>query len=253
MLAGSSGRMDTGRADMLGTRGVTTLALRWFDGPGLQQVPREVPLELFLEAVGLLARECDQVALIGLSYGAEASLLAASLTDGVSAVVALAPTDVAWEGHLDHHADPARSKWSLDGHPIPFVSLDRSWLPPVGKPAFVDCYRSSRSIAAPEELMAAAIPVERFTGEVVLVAGGDDQVWPSAEAATRITMRRRAAGLDTIVVSDEQAGHLVVLPGEVPPNAARPYHVGGDAAAPKRLGRRAWPAICNVLGLAPGG
>lgn len=77
VLAGSSGRVDTARVDMLCSRGVTALGLRWFGGAGLPDVPLEVPLEYFTLAVDLLARECDRIVLMGLSYGAEAALLTA--------------------------------------------------------------------------------------------------------------------------------------------------------------------------------
>ncbi len=71
----------------------------------------------------MLAGECERIALMGLSYGAEAALLTASVDDRVDAVVALAPTDVAWEGQHEHDDDPRRSKWTLDGQP---VALGRS-------------------------------------------------------------------------------------------------------------------------------
>lgn len=249
VLAGSSGRLDAARADMLAGNGVTALALRWFGGRNLPHVPREVPLELFAHAAGLLAAECDRVVLMGLSYGAEAALLTASLLGGADAVVAFAPTDVAWEGYVDRDEDPARSKWTLAGHPVPFIPIDRSWHSTAGKPAFVENYRRSLLQASPERVAAATIPVERIPGDVVLVAGGDDQVWPSVDAASRIRSRRTAAGLTTTVVIDERAGHPVTLPGETPADPKRPYLVGGDAGAGARLGAKAWPAIRTVLGL----
>lgn len=92
----------------------------------------------------------------------------------------------------------------------------------------------------------------RFAGEVVLVTGGDDQVWPSAESATRISARRAAVSLDTVVVTDARSGHPVVLPGEAAPNLDRPYRVGGDLGAPQRLGAKAWPAICSALKITAG-
>lgn len=247
VLSGSSGRLEVARADLLASYGVTALALRWFGGEGQPPVPREVPLETFTGAIDLLAAECDRIVLLGLSYGAEAALLTATVDDRVDAVVALAPTDVAWEGQHDHDDDPRRSKWTHAGRPVPFVPLDRTWEPPTSVPAYVEHYERSRELAGADVVEAAAIRVERFRGELVLVAGGDDQVWASARAAARLADRRARAGLATVVVEDPRAGHPVVLPGEASPDLSRPYRVGGDEGAPQRLGALAWPAIRAAL------
>jgi uncharacterized protein len=249
VIAGSSGRLDVGRADMLAARGVTALALRWFGGDGQPAVPCEIPIETFTEAIGLLAVECERIVLIGLSYGAEAALLTACLDDRVDAVVALAPTDVVWEGQHGHDDDPRRSKWTHRGQPMSFVPLDRAWEPPSTMPAFVEAYEHSRELAGSDAVEAAAIPAERFRGELVLVAGGDDKVWPSSQSARNIATRRARSGLDTTVIDDPRAGHTIVFPGERPSNMTRPYQVGGDEDAPQRLGAQAWPAIRDVLRL----
>lgn len=249
VLAGSSGRLDVGRADMLASRGVTALALRWFGGDAQPVVPCEIPLETFTEAIDMLAGECERIVLMGLSYGAEAALLTASVDDRVDAVVALAPTDVVWEGQHEHDDDPRRSKWTLKGQAVAFVPLDRAWEPPSTMPAFVESYEHSRELAGSEAVEAATIPVEKFRGELVLVAGGDDKVWPSSQAAKNIAARRARSGLVTVVIEDPRAGHPIVLPGETPLNPSRPYQVGGDEDAPQRLGALAWPAIRRVLRL----
>jgi hypothetical protein len=116
-------------------------------------------------------------------------------------------------------------------------------------PAFAPHYARSREKAGTAAVEAARIPVERFLGDLVLAAGGDDQVWPSVSHARAIAARRTAHGLDTVIVEDPAAGHPIVLPGEIPANSARPYLVGGDPAAPKRLGALAWPAIRAALNL----
>lgn len=249
VIAGSSGRLDVGRADMLASRGVTALALRWFGGDSQPAVPCEIPLETFTEAIDLLAGECERIVLMGLSYGAEAALLTASVDDRVDAVVALAPTDVAWEGQHEHDDDPRRSKWTHEGVPLAFVPLDRAWEPPSTPPAFVEFYEHSQELAGSEAVEAATIPAEKFRGELVLVAGGDDKVWPSSQAARNIATRRARSGLATVVIEDPKAGHPIVLPGETPPNMSRPYQVGGDEDAPQRLGALAWPTIRRVLRL----
>ena len=249
VLAGSSGRLDVGRADMLASRGVTALALRWFGGDAQPAVPCEIPLETFTEAIDMLARRCERIVLVGLSYGAEAALLTASVDDRVDAVAAFAPTDVAWEGHHMRDDDPRRSKWTLRGQPVPFVPLDRAWEPPTSSPAFVEFYEHSRAVAGRAVVDAATIPIERFRGELVLVVGGDDQVWPSSQAAKTIDARRARSGLATVTVEDPRAGHPIALPGEPLPDPSRRYQVGGDTGAPQRLGALAWPAIRHVLRL----
>ena len=85
----------------------------------------------------------------------------------------------------------------------------------------------------------------------MLVAGGDDRVWASSRAAKNIAARRAGSGLATVLIEDPTAGHPIVLPGETPPDASRPYLVGGDEGAPQRLGALAWPAIRDVLHLPP--
>lgn len=249
VLAGSSGRLDVGRADALAAAGATGLALRWFGGIGQPDVPCEVALETFVDALDLLASECDRLAVMGLSYGAEAALLTAVRDSRVAAVVAFAPTDVAWEGQHQDDADPRRSKWTWRGRPVPFVPLDRAWVPDDEMPAFAPHYERSRELAGPGRVDAARIPVEQFFGDLVLVAGGDDQVWSSVPAARAIAARRAAHGLETVIVEDPTAGHSIVLPGEVAPNPSRSYLVGGDAGAPERMGALAWPVIRRALKL----
>ena len=252
VLAGSSGRLDVERAEMLASRGVTALALRWFGGDDQPVVPCEIPLETFTEAIDMLVGECERIVLMGLSYGAEAALLTACVDDRVDAVVALAPTDVVWEGQHEHDDDPQRSKWTHKRQPVSFVPLDRAWEPPSTMPAFVDSYEHSRELAGRDAVEAATIPVEKFRGELVLVAGADDKVWPSSQSAKNIATRRARSGLDTFVIEDAKAGHPIVLPGETPRNMSRPYQVGGDEDAPQRLGALAWPAIRRVLRLEGG-
>ena len=178
-----------------------------------------------------------------------AALLTASMDDRVSAVVALSPTDVAWEGHYEHADDPRRSKWTLGSAPVAYVPLDRAWRPRAKLPAFVEHYEHSRELAGSEAVEAATIPVQKFARELVLVAGADDRVWPSSQAAKNIAARRAITNLATVVVEHSRAGHVIVLPGETPPETSRPYQVGGGEHAPQRLGALAWPAIRRVLRL----
>jgi hypothetical protein len=90
---------------------------------------------------------------------------------------------------------------------------------------------------------AARIPAERIP-TLILVAGGDDQVWPSVEQARAIAARRR---LPTTVLVDPAAGHRVLLPGERPPTTGIRMARGGTPAADRRLGAAAWTHLRRLL------
>ncbi len=129
------------------------------------------------------------------------------------------------------------SHWTIDGVAMPYVPLIDDWQPEADRPAFVRLYEASRLRFA-DRLRAAAIPVERID-RLVLVAGGDDQVWPALPMVHAITPRRREHGLQTVLIADPAAGHRTILPGEpVHPGGMRMQR-GGTVIANRRLGRAA--------------
>lgn len=161
----------------------------------------------------------------------------------VSAVLAFAPSDVVWAGVA--HGGRATSHWTLDGEPLPHVPFIENWVPTQDPPAFVDFYRACRE-RFPAQVAEATIPVERIP-QVVLVAGGDDHVWPAVAHAQAIASRRRQHGLETTVVTDPEAGHRTTLPGEPAATGGMRIERGGTEAADRRLGLRAWPHLAAWL------
>lgn len=243
-VAGSSGRIELERARLLAAEGALVHCIRWFGGPGQPPAPYEVGLETFIRQADALAAECDRVVLMGTSFGAEAMLLTASQDDQVDAVVAFAPSDVAWAG-VDEHGRQ-RSHWTYGGEPLPFVPYLENWHPSHNPPAYRDLYRASRE-AAPDRAMQAAIPVQRVH-DLVLIAGGDDQVWDAVDHAHRIADRRADHGLATIVLEHPTAGHRVVLPGESVVSGGQAMARGGSPEHDRELGRLAWPYIRALVG-----
>ncbi|NUO35668.1 MAG: acyl-CoA thioesterase [Dermatophilaceae bacterium] len=252
VLSGSSGRVETDRARLLATAGVSAaLTHRWFDSPGLPAGIWEYPLEAFDASVETLAAECDRVVLLGSSKTAEGFLLYAAHAPRVDAVVALAPSHVVWAnvgpgpgGELR----PQHSSWSRAGQPVPFVPYDDDAEAVGDPPAYEPVYAQSL-LSAADRVTAATIPVERFFGDVLLVAGGDDRVWPAVASARAVEARRTAYGLPTTLVTHPGAGHRVILPGEHVTEGGRPMARGGTEAADRELGELAWPEIRRVLGL----
>jgi pimeloyl-ACP methyl ester carboxylesterase len=243
VLAGSSGRVHSARAELLGRSGAVAESIRWFGGPQQHEGPWEIPIELFLDRVVDLARECDRVVVLGTSFGAEAALLTGANSPHVSTVVGFAPSDVVWSGVRDDGT--ATSHWTFDGVPLPYVPFDDEWEPKTEVPAYVDLYLASRQRFA-EQVAAAAVPVERID-QVLLVAGGDDRVWPSLSMAEAIRARRLEHGLETVLVSDPDAGHRAVLPGEPVVTEGMRMQRGGTEEADRRLGAAAWAHIIKLL------
>lgn len=254
VLSGSSGRVEHERARVLGGLGVTALTHRWFGAPGTAPHLCEYPLERFAPWVDRLAARCDRVVLLGSSKSAEAFLLYAADDPRIDAVVAFAPSHVAWANvgpGPDGELRPCRSSWSRDGGPVAFVPYDDDVVVQCDPPELAPMYRESlRTFAGRVE--AAVIPVERFFGDVLLVAGGDDRLWPSLDSAEWIRSRRSAAGLPTTVVTHPDAGHRVILPGETVATGGAHLARGGSETADRALGERAWPELCRVLEVDPG-
>ncbi len=99
------------------------------------------------------------------------------------------------------------------------------------------------SLTACADPTAYAIPVEAIDADVLVSAGGDDRVWPSAEFAEEIVRRRRAAGRETTYVFHRDAGHRVVLPGEEPAPERPGFPRGGTPEADAEHGRATLAAL----------
>lgn len=253
VLAGSSGRVDRERARLLARQGLTALAVRWFGGPGQSPGICEIPLETFTAGVDLLAaRGARRIGILGLSKGAEAALLTAVHDPRVDVVVALSAPSHVWCNvgpGLDGQDRPYRSSWTWRGRPLPFVPGDDSWTPDEhddGPLAIRGWYERSERTAA-HLLPRAEIPVERARADLVLVAGGDDAMWPSLPFAERLVQRRHDAGRTAHLVTVPDAGHRPRFPGESPAPASPHFRYGGTPEADARLGAAAWPHILDRL------
>jgi dienelactone hydrolase len=119
-------------------------------------------------------------------------------------------------------------------------------MPDTEPPSFRSLYASSL-LRFPDDAAAARIRVEEIPGDVLLVAGGDDQVWPSVDFARSIERDRAAAGLRTTVVTHPDAGHRLLLPGEAPAAGGIRMARGGTPEADAALGAAAWPEVLRML------
>lgn len=239
VLSGSSGRVERDRVDSFAQHGAAALSFRWFGGDAQPPGLCEVPLETFGPALDELAGASENLIVVGASKGAEAALLLAVGDPRIRTVVALAPTSVVWESITL----PGRSSWTRGGAALPFVRYDPTWATDDPSPAFRGLYERSLLRADPST----RIPVEQIRADVVVAAGGDDQVWPSATFARAIERTRTAHGLATTVLVEPAAGHRVLFPGEARPAGGRAMRRGGTPEADARLGARVWHEVLTRL------
>lgn len=208
LIDGSGGGLDgvSAIAPAFAQQGIAALALAFFAELGLPQTLEGIPLEYFDRAVSHLQAQpgidARRIGLFGVSRGAEVSLMVAARNPSVRAVVAVAPSHVMWRGL--NMEDPFNSKaaWTLAGQPLPYLAPDLSLYDPNGSqvPMF------STVLAGANIPPETSIPVERIQGPILLIAGGDDRIWPSPDMVRRIEARLEEKGFTHAVDS-------VVYPG----------------------------------------
>ena len=216
-LGGSEGGIPTAFLDTLVDNGLACLALAHHKGLIGTDLGDHVPtamLELPLERLesGLrwlagqpvVSTDEGRVGVVGMSKGGElALLLAATFPQLVGPVVAYTPS-------------PTISERGMSVAPMYERGLD-----------------DRRAVAS------AAIPVERATGPILLVSGGDDRMWPAERMCRLVVERMSQHGRadDVRHLDYPDAGHLVFPFDVSAAQSAAPFPMGlggtseADAAA----------------------
>ncbi|MDQ6709167.1 MAG: acyl-CoA thioesterase/BAAT N-terminal domain-containing protein [Candidatus Dormibacteraeota bacterium] len=225
VLGGSEGGLyfSALTARMLAAHGYPSLAVAYFQAPGLPSTLSNIPLEYFTRALAWIRQQpgvdSSHVLVYGISRGSEAALLlGANFPEQVNGVIALAPTDAA-----------TSAAWTLAGKPIPFTSQ-------LNEPH-------------PTDSPAALIPVANVKGPVFMACGGADRVWSSCPYARAIGAELDAAhkGYPYTLLSYPQAGHGV---GNLVPYtlAGRMGTLDGASLLANDLARaKAWPRLLDFL------
>ena len=210
-------------ARMLAAHGYPSLAVAYFQAPGLPATLNNIPLEYFTKALTWIRQQpgvdSSHVLAYGISRGSEAALLlGANFPDLVNGVVALVPSDAA-----------TSSAWTLNGKPVPFTSQ-------VNQPR-------------PTDNSAALFPVAQIKGPLFMICGGADGVWSSCPYARQIGTELDAArnGYPYTLLSYPQAGHGI---GNLVPYlmAGRTGTLDGATPQANDLARaQAWPKLLAFI------
>ncbi len=270
ILAGSDGGQHDQAAALLASHGYAALALSYFGAEDLPPTLSHVDLAYFDEAIGWLLKQPEvdparPLTVIGLSRGAELALQIASGDERVGVVVAGSPSSLRQAGLTKSYTDFSQPAWERAGEPLPFVkgsynfgsflAFMRSWLfarPMRQRGDFVKALRDKEAVAA------ATIEVERINGPVLLVCGGDDQLWPSDLYAGQVEQRLRANGHrhEVLLLAFPDAGHFVTFPYGLPsmppmvtlsPMSRLTIDFGGTAVDNARAAEGSWKQLLEFL------
>ena len=250
VLGGSEGGYVDQVAALLASHGFAALSLAYFGVEGLPVQLGEIPLEYFERALTWLQNQSGVarggVGIVGTSKGAEVALLVASRSPAVKAVVAYAPSSVAW-GCIC--VDASRASWTANGKAVASVPQVPSVPVSPGAPVRPVLNYLNRLQRAPRD---AAIPVEQIQGPLLLVAGSDDELWPSLLMAQRLMARRAALGAHARdrLLTYKGAGHLIgkgFLPAGSTRIAGGRIETGGTPVANARAQADSWPKAVDFL------
>jgi dienelactone hydrolase len=270
VLSGSGGGFDLDKAAVLSRHGFATLALAYFGIAPLPTWLHRIPLEYFEAALTWLVAQAEidsgRVGILGVSRGAELALLLGSRFPQVRAIVAYAPSSVAWAASgRDKDTGEIIPCWTWRGKPVPFAPLPlrgfmwRSAFPVVAlkRPVmFRNLFRAG--LRNREAVERAAIPVGKIRGPILLISGGDDHLWPAAEMSDAILARLQRNG-GALAPAEHlhfaHAGHMLRYP-HLPVTArdSRNKHLrgarfsfGGTPAADAEAQAQAWSRAIAFL------
>ncbi|MBV9930839.1 MAG: dienelactone hydrolase family protein [Alphaproteobacteria bacterium] len=253
LLGGSEGGLfhDVKRlALVLQAAGFNVLQIGYFNVPGKPSKLEWVPLEQFYHGLDWLKAQPEvdagALAVIGGSKGAEAALLVATRRPDVKAVVAGMPSSVAWDGlSARSYLFGGVSSWSEGGKGLASLAYGKA-----GKDPKDLMPRFQNALATLPQHQAAAIPVERAGGPVLLICGEKDTLWPSCPMARAVLARAQKAGRPQVqLLAYPEAGHGVLgAPLAADSIDMKTWsRLGGSPAANAAARADAWPRMLAFL------
>ncbi len=210
LLGGSGGGIgwQDATADTLARQGFAAMALAYAGKDDLATEIERIPLEYVQHAVEVLRIQPfvdrKHIAVVGVSKGAELALLLASMTPELNGVVAFAPSAYVWQSTTETTKDT--SSWTYRGKDVPFLRYGT-----VAERTTIAAYYEAGVAQAGDALAAAAIPVERIRGPILLLSGREDNLWPSTAFGDAVVARLKANGFAHRYehVAYPDAGHLI--------------------------------------------
>lgn len=258
VLNGSDGGLSRDTAAVIANHGFCTLAVAYF---GIGKLPKylgDVPIETLSRARDFLATmpqvDVNKIGVVGFSKGAEFALVGASRYPWLKAVVAYAPASAVFAGITPRNI--RESSWTFNGKELSYAngSVPSALRRKIGR----ELEKQEPVSFAPEYLArlngaaaSARIQVEQIRGPVLVIAGGDDKLWPSPVMARQIIDRlhkNHHPYADQMLLYPD-AGHSIDFP--YGPTgftvSAGTLLLGGTPQANARADADSWPRAIEFL------
>lgn len=246
------------QAALLASHGIPALAMAYFDEPGLPCSLSNIPLEYFAKAIRWLRGQPQvnpgRVWIHSGSRGTEAELLVVAHWPGLAhGVVAEAPSSTVY-GAIGGQCEPsAAAAWTLHGKPLAGGGFDFGAITDNRDGSVSDVKAFADALDTPLDPRAARIPVQKIQGPVLLISGGDDQLWPSEIYANQIIAGLRSDPAPHQHLNYAGAGHIVLgLPYapafiEEPGPHGGTIDLGGTPSANNTAHEQDWPAMIKFI------
>lgn len=260
VLGGSEGGMPypPGNA-YLAAKGYAVFALAYFRYEDLPKSLESIPLEYFRTAIQWLQARDDirrnSIAVMGGSRGGELTLLLGATFPEIHAVVAISASSVLWGGLSTNSDSWETPAWTWHGKPLPFMNdlklTDGEWR------EANQIYQTNSGAASawfviqhgnPAAVAAAAIPVDKINGPILLISGREDKLWPSTQMEDMV-MKRLAEARHPFPdghLAYPGAGHFIPVPN-APTTTSLVVDLGGDPEQTAAAAADVWPRIVKFL------
>lgn len=265
LLSGSEGATQEHVAALLATKGYSVLTLAYFGAEGVSKHLENIPLEYFEKATDWLKEQpcVDQtVSLIGFSRGGELALLLGSSSNQFHSIIVGSPCIFVTSGLRNTLYTPAPA-WTKNGKPLSYitfnhtsrnvVSMGKKWL--LRRPiSFLETWNNS--LKEGSFTKEAQIDVEQINAPLMLIAGEEDQCWPSADYTRHIQKKLHSKKRLNCYLSYQDVGHFPspqsVLPG-IPVSTQKAtgggmiLDLGGSKKAKAEAASLIWPQLLTFL------
>ena len=248
-LGGSGGGLSwaSRMAAITANEGYNCLAVAYFNTEGLPRHLAQLPLEYVDNVIDYFINRNDtddnKIGVIGYSKGAELALLMASRRTEIKSVVAIAPGSAVFQGFKPPEY-PTVSSWTLDGEDLPFVpnAYDKRFFE-----TYDGMYLWYKTLAQHEAFNKAALRVDKINGDILLLSGVKDQIWPSTFMAEQLIARLHIASFPHQYnhLAFPDAGHAIAEPPGHP--LSGPTRTGGSPYGNAAARAQVWQSIKEFL------